>query len=88
MLSPMSASEILDREFLDVRAKILELGACLDRWNRAEGSVADDKRIHKVREALEVLLGDAPEKAEQIQMLFSLPYDDEWQEKFNVRSRS
>lgn len=77
-----NAREVLEREFLLIRAKILEIGASLDRIDRAEGSAADDRRTSQIRQALEVLQSSDPNRAEQIQMVFSLPFDEDWQESF------
>jgi len=78
----LSAPEILNREFLEIRGKVLELAAALDRLKRAEGSVADDVRLARLREALTVILEQPEDRAEQVQMIFSRSYDDAWLEKF------
>ena len=39
MTSPMTATEILDSVFLETRAKLLEIGASLDRITRADDDV-------------------------------------------------
>ena len=39
---PLDAPEVLQREFLEIRARLLQVAASLDRLGRAEGSVADD----------------------------------------------
>ncbi len=36
MPTAMPAAEVLDREFLEIRAKILEIAASLDRLDRGE----------------------------------------------------
>jgi hypothetical protein len=82
--TPMTAPAVLEREFLEIRAKILELGASFDRLDRGDGSVADDPRMAKIREALSVLQEKSPERAEQIQLIFSRAYDDDWQKTLNV----
>lgn len=84
MSVPVDAPELLDREFLEVRAKLLQIAATFDRMDRADGSVADDPRMKKLHEALEILLNDAPDRAEQIQLLFSRAYEDEWQAKYEM----
>lgn len=84
MPSPMTAPQILNREFLEVRAKILELAAALDRLERSEGSVSDDPRMRRIREGLKTLLADQPDRAEQVQLLFSREYDDQWRDKFGI----
>ena len=75
---PMAAAEVLEREFLGVRARLIEMAAALDRIDRAEGSVADDPRLDKIRQALQILSGDRSGRAEKLQLLFSLPYQDDW----------
>lgn len=75
---PLDAPEVLDREFLEIRARLLHIAASLDRLDRAEGSTADDPRLTSIRRALEILLGDEPERAEKIQLLFSRTYDADW----------
>jgi hypothetical protein len=70
----MSAGEVLDVYFLEVRAKLIEIGATLDRVERGEGgmnAVAGDVRMGFIKGALEILRGDAGNKAELIQRLYS-----------------
>lgn len=76
---PLAAAELLDREFPTVRAKLIDLAAALDRLDRAEGSVADDSRMDQIRQSLQVLSGKASDRAEQVQLIFSLPYREDWQ---------
>jgi len=83
----LSAPEVLNREFLEIRCKILELAAAFDRLERADGSVEEDPRIARLREALTAVLEQSGERAEQVQMIFSREYDDEWQAKFKVSPR-
>jgi hypothetical protein len=80
----MTASEIFDREFLELRAKVLELAASFDRIERGGGSLNDDGRLQKLHEAIRILVDVKSDRAEQVQLVFSLPYDDEWQAKFNL----
>jgi hypothetical protein len=90
MSVPLSAPDLLTRDFLEVRAKILELAACLDRFQRAEGSLAGDPRMRRIQDGLAVLQGAAqlesaePNRAEQVQQIFSLPYDDGWRKKWGI----
>lgn len=79
MSQSLTAPDILNREFLELRAKILELAASLDRLDRAQGEVADDPRIAKLRRGLELLLGESSNRAERVQLLFSRPYNEDWQ---------
>ena len=87
MQSPMIAPDILNREFFEIRCKILELAASFDRLDRSEGDVAEDRRLDLIHEALDVLQGSKPDRAEQIQLIFSRPYDDDWQRTFNFAPR-
>lgn len=83
-----AAKDVLEREFLIVRAKLLEAAAAFDRLDRAEGSVAADGRWQKLRQALDVLASDEPNRAEQLQFLFSLPYRSQWKADFGITSPS
>ena len=83
----LSAPEVLNREFLEIRCKILELAAAFDRLGRAEGSIADDQRIARLREALQTVLDESEGRAEQVQMIFSRAYEEGWLEKLKVKPR-
>ncbi len=80
-MTPLSAAQALDAYFLEARAKLLELAATLDRINRGRDSttVANDPRLARVRQALEVLLDSGGGRAERIQRIFSLEYDAGWE---------
>ncbi|MFQ3593120.1 MAG: hypothetical protein SNJ82_08015, partial [Gemmataceae bacterium] len=54
-MKPLPAKTVLDTYFLEARCKLLDLAAILDRINRGEGSVEQDARLMKIREALEIL---------------------------------
>lgn len=85
MPAPCDAPEVLNRVFLDLRAKLLEVAAMLDRLERAEGCVADDPRMKTIRQALDLLSRRPPgDLAEEFQLLFSIPYDDEWRRRFDL----
>ncbi|MBM3979129.1 MAG: hypothetical protein FJ304_02370 [Planctomycetes bacterium] len=79
-MTPLPAERVLDQFFLEARGKLLEVAAVFDRLGRGAGAEAAtaDVRAAKLRQAVEVLLGDAPNKAELLQQLFSLPYDPAW----------
>jgi hypothetical protein len=83
----LSAPEILNREFLEIRCKILELAAAFDRLHRAENPIASDARLAKLREALKTILDQPSDRAEQVQMIFSREYEDNWQASFKVAPR-
>ena len=86
MPSPMAANEILDREFFELRAKILELAASLDRMDRSAGDTTGDPRVRLLQDGLDLLCGDssASDRAERVQLLFSRSYETDWQQQFNL----
>ena len=73
-----TAAQILDREFLTIRGKLLEVAAALDRIERGQGPAAGDPRLEKIRAALAILGREGPDRAEQLQLVFSLPYEPAW----------
>jgi hypothetical protein len=83
MATPMPAQAVLDREYLTIRAKLLELAAAFDRLDRG-GGIASDRRLTLIRQSLKVLLDETGDRAEQIQLIFSRPYDDDWQKEFGM----
>lgn len=80
MSSPLTADELLNQSFLELRARLLDVGAALDRIERADaaGTLADDPRWQRLREATELLLQGSADRAERIQMLFSDDYVPNW----------
>jgi len=90
---PLDAPEVLNREFLEVRAKILEIAAALDRLDRASaqdraaGSVAGDSRLERIRQGLAMLASDRADRAEQVQLIFSLAYEPDWQTRLRIDQR-
>ncbi len=73
-----TAAQILDREFLTIRGKLLEVAAALDRIQRGQGSADNDPRLKKIRETMEILGCEGADRAEQLQLIFSLPYEPGW----------
>ncbi len=76
------AHDVLDREFLEIRSRLLDLAACFDRLDRASGSVAEDSRMRTIQAALRLLAGTGAQRAQQIQLLFSQPYETDWQASY------
>jgi hypothetical protein len=64
----MTTKQLVDNQFLEMRWRCLSLAADLDRVQRAE---ADDPRLDTLRQAIQILLTDQPNRAERIQLLFS-----------------
>ena len=84
MPTPMPAADVLDREFLEIRAKLLQVAASFDRIDRGDGTVEGDPRLALFHEAIEVLLSEHTNRAEEIQLIFSRQYDDRWQTNLGV----
>jgi hypothetical protein len=73
------SEKVMDHQFLEMRWRCLSLAADLDRVQRAAGGdkvLRDDERLRTLRDAIRVLLDDAPGRAERVQMLFSVPSED------------
>jgi hypothetical protein len=88
MKSLRDTLEVLDRDFLETRSRILEIAAALDRLDRASGRAGDapDRRVAQLRQAIEALLIPGPGRAETVQRIFSLDYDPDWREKNGIPS--
>lgn len=71
---------ILDRVYLDVRARLLEVAASLDRIDRAEDAAETqrDPRMEQILKAIQILKTGRLDRAEQIQLTFSDPYVSNW----------
>jgi hypothetical protein len=79
-LLPLAAPAALDTYFLEARSKLLDVAAILDRIGRGSGANgAEDPRLVKIRQALEVLGDKSGGRAERVQRIFSLDYDAAWQ---------
>ena len=87
MTLPLTAAEVLSREFLEIRAQILEVAAAFDRLERAAGDVSNDPRIARLHEALKVVGEPQGDRAEQVQLVFSRPYDETWKRTMRVLPR-
>jgi hypothetical protein len=80
-MNPLPAAKALDVFFFEARSKILDLAAFLDRIERGDNAaeIRNDPRLDKVRRAVQVLLDDGDDRAEQVQTIFSLNYDASWE---------
>jgi hypothetical protein len=84
MSAPASAPDVLAREFLEMRAKILELAAALDRIDRADGSVDAEPSRALIERGLTALSGAGCGRAERVQLIFSRPYQDGWRKEMAI----
>lgn len=67
----MTRQQVLDLYFLEARSKLIDLGAFLDRIDRAEGEA--DFRLQAFRRALSLLSQDQPDKAKRVLLALSDP---------------
>lgn len=84
----MNSKQILDREFLELRAKILQIAASLDRMDRSDGDLGSEEKLERLYKGLSILMSDSPDRAEQVQLLFSRDYDESWRESFQIAART
>jgi hypothetical protein len=86
MLNTRDAMQVLNHDFLDARAKLLELAAILDRIDRAPARHGEhpDVRMYQLRRGIESLLEPGPDRAETIQRIFSLDYESDWRDRMNL----
>jgi len=76
----LTASEALDRYFLEARCKLLDLAAILDRIHRGGlGDPIADPRLERLRQGLAILQDEEKAKAERVQQAFSLDYESSWE---------
>ena len=83
----MNSAEILEREFLEMRAKVLELAACMDRLDRADGDVANEQKMINIRKGIEIINEHEPDRAKRVQLLFSRAYEENWQQEYQLETR-
>ena len=86
---PLTTGQIVDEYFIENRTRLLELAAFLERLNRSSDGVdaAIDFRMAAFRRAVQVIASDAPDKIDQVQLLFSDP-TTEPREKLDTKSAS
>jgi len=87
MSATPAAATVLDREYLTIRSRLLELAAALDRIDGVSVAAGEDPRRAKIRHGLEVLLDGQADRAERVQLLFSLPYHERWREEFGLPAK-
>ncbi len=81
---PRSSSEVLEQEFLEIRAKILEVGAFFDRLVASPAGEIDEDKLRRLKTACDILCDDSADKAKQIQLHFSREYQETWREEFGI----
>ena len=81
---PRTAREVLDQEFLQVRAKILEIASFFDRLGEAEASDVNQEQLDLLKKGCAILDDADSDKAARVQLLFSREYEADWREKFSI----
>lgn len=84
-----NADQILDESFLEIRAKLLEVAASLDRIDRAAEAAAplsdtQTTRREAIDRAIAICADAGPNRAERLQRLFSRPYQSDWRKTMQV----
>ena len=82
MSTSLTAAALLDRDFLEIRHRLIDIAAAWDRIDRAAdaNAVRADPRITRIAEAVAVLTDDKPDRTRRVQMVFSEPYVKNWRE--------
>lgn len=73
---PLSRESVVDRYFLEHRAKVIDVAAFLDRVDRARPASAsgvEDARLRSLRAAVAILVDGQAERARRILELLSDP---------------
>ncbi len=88
-MTERTATIILDESFLEVRARLLEIAATLDRIDRSadDGDSLSQKALPtraKVDAAIRILLSEGPDRAERLQRLFSREYLPQWRDEMKI----
>jgi hypothetical protein len=78
---PLPRDGVIDRYFMEHRAKLLDVAAFLDRLDRSEapadaGAGGEDFRVEAMRRAIQLLVDEKGERAKRILELFSDPTTD------------
>lgn len=83
--SPMSAADVLEREYLEMRSLILRLAASFDRMERSQSPKEDNEKRERLEQGVQILLDQQGNKAERVQKLFSLAYHSNWHQEFGLQ---
>lgn len=80
MVDKPTAAETLDQEFLQIRCRVIDIGAALDRIGSGKSAerVLSDPRLVDLQRAVAVLIDGLPDRAERVQKIFSDAYDPSW----------
>ena len=68
---PLTKRAVVDRYFLEHRAKVIDIAAFLDRIDRAQGDGADDYRRTALEACCAILTDGKPDRARRVLELLS-----------------
>lgn len=77
-------STVLDREFLEIRARLLDLAAAFDRIDRDEHGSPGDERLDRIQQAVKLLQETRVSRAESMQLIFSRTYEETWRAAYEL----
>ncbi len=89
VIAMRAASQILTESFLEVRAKLLEVAATLDRIDRsldAGDPLPNEAQAQRKQldSAIEIVLSEGSDRAERLQQLFSRQYESDWRKQMDL----
>ena len=70
---PLDRNQVVDRYFLEHRAKVIDVAAFLDRVDRASGGEEEDFRVRGLRAAIGILLDGESDRARRVLEVLSDP---------------
>lgn len=77
--------QVIDQEFLQIRAKILEIAAFFDRLDIAEKELGEhEQKLQLLQQGCQLLTDKQADKAARTQLLFSRQYESQWRTTMNV----
>lgn len=85
---PLSRRKVIDRYFMEHRAKLIDIAAFLDRVDRAEPEALEDFRLVALREAARLLVDGKSDRAKRILELFSDPTIDPMESAAGLKGAS
>jgi len=73
---PLDRGDVVNRYFLEHRAKLIDVAAFLDRVDRAEGDGSEDFRLRSLRAGIAILLDGESDRARRILEILSDPSEE------------
>lgn len=87
-ITERTGDSIIEESFLEVRAKLLEVAATLDRIDRASNETQLSESANEQRallqQAIEIVRSSSSQRATELQHLFSREYKSDWRQTFGL----